>query len=102
MASTDTLEAQIAALTAENLALKVQMTGYYNANCAFVHRNSQLEQIAANAAVVLPRITFLEEEVVRLEDALTASEKRNADTLADTERVRQEIHAALRKLPQRR
>lgn len=102
---TDTIEslrAQVAAFTAENLALKAQIAGYYNANCALGYRNSQLEQVGATAVQVAQRNTFLEDEVIRLEDALTASKKENAETLADTERVRQKIHAALRELPQRR
>jgi hypothetical protein len=51
---------------------------------------------------VAERNDFLEGEVVRLEDALTASKKEIAETLADTERIRQKILNALRDLPQMR
>jgi hypothetical protein len=98
----ESLKAQVAAFTAENLALKAQIAGYYNANCALGYRNSQLEQVGMTALGVAERNDFLEGEVVRLEDALTASKKEIAETLADTERIRQKILNALRDLPQRR
>jgi hypothetical protein len=98
----ESLQAQVSAFTAENMALKARIAGYYNANCALGYRNSQLEQLGMTAVHVAQRNTFLEDEVIRLEDALTASKKEKAKTLAETECVRQKIHAALRELPQRR
>jgi regulator of replication initiation timing len=98
----ESLKAQVSAFMAENLALKAQLTAYYNTNCALGHQNAQLREVGMTAAQVSDRNTFLEEQVVRLEDALVVSEKKLVDALTDTERVRQEVLSALRKLPQRR
>jgi regulator of replication initiation timing len=95
METVESLKAQVAALAAENFALKGQLAGYHNANCALGYQNSQLHQVGITAAQVADRNTFLEEHVVRLEKEL-------ATTLTNTERVRQEILSALRKLPKRR
>lgn len=102
METIESLKAQVSAFTAENLALKAQITAYYNANCALGYQNAQLQQVGATAAQVSDRNTFLEEQVVRLEDSLAECKKELANMLTDTERVRQEVLSALRKLPQRR
>jgi len=91
MDTLEALKARVEAFTAENMALKAQITSYYNANCALTHELYGLRAIVSTGYQVADRNLFLEAELV---------EKKKQ--LADVERCRQEILGVLRKFPNRR
>ena len=92
MANTDALEAQVAALTAENQGLKNQVNAYYGANYALACRNLQLEQLAITASVVASECGYLQKRVSELECMLAAATSGN-------ERLRRQMISCLRRLP---
>jgi len=98
MDTLEALKARVEAFTAENMALKAQITSYYNANCALTRELYGLRAIVSTGYQVADRNLFLEAEFARLEAELVEKKKQ----LADVERCRQEILGILRKFPNRR
>jgi FtsZ-binding cell division protein ZapB len=88
----ESLQAQVAALTAENASLKAAYAHCCSINYALGHRNSHLEQAALTALAVV-------EENYDLQSKL-----RHANSeLARVEQARQDIISAVREgLPKRR
>ena len=91
MADAVSLEAQVAALIAENQGLKNHLNAYYGANYALGYRNIQLERLAVTASAVASECAFLHKKVVELENMLAAA-------AASNERLRRIMTSYLRKL----
>ena len=92
METIESLQAQVAALTAENAATKAAYANCCNINYALGYRNSHLEQVALTALAVV-------EENYELQAKLRLA---NSE-LARVERARQDILSAVREgLPKRR
>lgn len=99
METIESLQAQVSAFTAENLALKAQITAYYNANCALGYQNAQLQQVGHTAVVVVEENIALKRE----NEDLQAKLKQLKGELSRVERARQVIITAVREgLPKRR